>query len=71
MTDDRVMGEATARVRAAGDQFSAALLSAMNLAFRRAMIRQIEQEFGPGPWVVHPDGGVQPVDPVDAGDEGV
>lgn len=55
MTDD-----ATARIRAAADQFGAAIGDAFKLGMRQAIAKQIAEDYGPGPWVLHPDGRVEP-----------
>ena len=62
MSDDPY-DDAQARVRAAADQMAAAVGDAFKLSLRRALARQITEDYGPGPWVLHEDGRVEPVTP--------
>ena len=55
--------EAHARISAAADQFGAAITDAFKLAMRQAMGKQIAEDFGDGPWVLHEDGRVEPYTP--------
>ena len=48
-----------ARMRTAGSEFGAALSAVLRLAWRQSCAKQIAEEFGPGPWVLHPDGHVE------------
>lgn len=49
------------RIQDAVNQFGAAIGDAMKLGLRRGMAKQIAEEFGEGPWILHPDGSVKPV----------
>ena len=62
MSDDPT-AQANARVRAAADQFGAAIGDAFKLSLRRALARQIVEDYGPGPWLLYEDGRVEPVTP--------
>ena len=65
---DPPMDDPSARIKAAADQFGAALSDAMSLAFRKAVVKQVSRDYGPGPWVLYPDGRVEPIE--DDYDEG-
>lgn len=54
------MSDPHVRLRAAADQFSAALNDALKQGLRQAIAKQIAEDHGPGPWVLHPDGTVTP-----------
>lgn len=56
------MEDAAARIRAAADQWGAAIGDAVKLAFRRGLAAQIREEFGPGPWLLHSDGRIESVE---------
>jgi len=56
--DDDPTVQAQARVRAAADQFGAAIGDAFKLAMRQSIAKQMVEDFGPGPWVLHEDGHV-------------
>jgi hypothetical protein len=38
------------------------------LGMRQAIARQIADEFGPGPWILHEDGSVEPLSPDQEGE---
>lgn len=48
------------RLQAVADQFSAALADAFKLGMRQAIAKQIAADYGPGPWVLHEDGRIEP-----------
>lgn len=50
-----------ARVRAASDQLGAALGEAVRLAFRRLVAVHCQQDLGPGPWILYPNGRVRAI----------
>lgn len=52
--------QASARIRAAADQFGAAIGDAFDLTLRKATVARIAEKFGPGPWVLYEDGRVEP-----------
>ena len=56
MSDD----DPNARLRAAVDGLGAALNEAFKLGMRQAIAKQIAEDHGAGPWVLHPDGRVDP-----------
>jgi hypothetical protein len=59
MNDELDPTEATAaRVRAAADQFGAALAESVRLGLRKGVAAQMADDFGPGPWLLYPDGWV-------------
>jgi hypothetical protein len=51
------------RLRAAADQFGAAIAETFKLGLRQSIAKQIAEDFGPGPWILHPDGRVEPYTP--------
>jgi hypothetical protein len=57
-----------ARIRAAADKFGAAISDVLRLSWRQACARQIADEFGPGPWILHEDGSVEPLSPDQEGE---
>jgi hypothetical protein len=55
------MSDPNARLREATDQFGAALADTFRRGMRQAIAKQIAEEFGPGPWILHEDGRVEQV----------
>lgn len=53
------MADAVTRLRAAADQWGKAVGDAVKLAFRRAVVNMLAEDFGDGPWLLHPDGRVE------------
>jgi hypothetical protein len=52
--------ESAARLKAAIDEFGASLKAAVQVGIRQGFANQLADDFGPGPWVLHPDGHVEP-----------
>lgn len=59
MTTTDPMDDAIARIRAAGDQWGAAVGDAIKVAIRRTVVAQLAEDLGPGPWLLHPDARVE------------
>ena len=55
--------EAQANVRSAAERLGAAIGDVLRLSMRQAIAKQIAEEYGPGPWVLHPDGTVETLPP--------
>jgi hypothetical protein len=49
-----------ARLRGIIDQIGPAINEAFKTGMRQALAKQIAEDHGPGPWVLHPDGRVTP-----------
>jgi hypothetical protein len=47
------------RLQASADQLGAAVADAFKLSFRKAIAQQLVEEYGPGPWLLYPDGHVE------------
>jgi len=59
MSDTSDPDAVKARVQSAAESFGKAWADSIKLSFRQGVAKQIADEFGPGPWILHEDGRVE------------
>jgi len=58
MSESTPMTDAQARITASAKELGDAMASAMRLAMRVSIAKQVREEYGPGPWILHEDGSI-------------